>query len=1398
MSRIRKPRSARTSIRLCLLVFAAIVVTAVWMRPAMVSSQSNDLGEIPATKPVQNFDIRDSLSADEGNSLTARGLRVGTPANLASTRQRMTAAHDRLRAANPGIDVEWSKETGGPEVVRSLSAEKLSGPTSAGREQVLRGFLQQNADLYGLSKGQVTGLRKTADYENPESNMSWVEFEQQINGIPVFQGNIRAGFSKAHELVGTSGSLVNGVDTASLGKTSSFAASLSSDPGSSAANAVASGAQSIGVDLSSGDLQVKEVSPDGLTVTFDAGPFTEEIKAEMVYFPLEQGVVTPAWSMVLWEDYPAYYTLIDAETGQLLWRKNITNDQTQTATYSVYDNDSPAPLSPFVGLPGSNIQGTFVPRTSHTIVSELPAFDNLGWITDGGNTTTGNNVDAGLDVVTPNGIDAGGRPTGSPNRVFDFPYDPAVDAPSGANYRSGAVTNIFFWANRYHDIMYQYGFTEAGRNFQQNNFGRGGLGNDFVRAEAQDFNGTNNANFATPPDGSLPRMQMFIWPGPNPDRDGDLDQSVSLHEMTHGLSNRLHNNAAGLNAVISGGMGEGWSDFYARMILSSADEDVDGIFGTGQYATNLAATGFTDNYYYGIRRFPSVVKSNVGPNGKPHNPLTLADIDPNTIDLTDGAFARGPFGVGGRLGAVAVHNIGEVWSIALLEVRARIIHRLGYAVGNARMLQLTTDAMKLDPTSPTLLEGRNSLIAADIAGFGGEDVLDIWAGFATRGMGFGATITPEAKSTSNAKQNVKESFDYPIPGMGSVTVAENSCHSNGNPDVGEPLILTVPLTNPLANDVTNVSAQVVDGSSAAYGTIAPGATVTHDMTFQVPSNAVCGSKITVSVVVTSNLGTETKTFPIRLGKATSFFAENFDGVTAPNLPAGWTTTKSNSGTLWTTTTTTADTPPNSVGTVLAATTGRADLITPPIAIPASGTTQLTFRHSYNTEWDWDGGALFIRIDGVTPPNTFTEILAAGGTFETGGYNWALESSGSGNTNPLASFAAWSGNSGGFITTTVNLPATAAGHNVQFIFIAGSDSSTTPAGAHWRIDSLSINTLNCDTVTTTTTAAASTGQYSDPTTLSATLSADCVPTGSMEFRVDGVLVGTVPVNGTGTYSTNYIITNAPGSHTITANFVSDNPFFGDSSGSNTLTVTQEDASVTFPANNPFSVKVNSPGGTAGPITFCADITEVPDGSAGDISNATASFTFNPVAGSGLPTVGPVSYSAVGASRRACVILTDVPVDVFDITVTVGGYYIGSGNSVLAIFDPSLGFITGGGRVMNPNTGCTGNFELNAKFKKDDSLQGSNTYRENCANSNVNIDLNVLQSMSLVGDTAVLLGKATVGNTPDSSFRLIIRDNGEPGRNDLFGLTITNPDGSANPTYSFAPRTISGGNIQVHHK
>src|SRR5437899_9845725 len=111
-------------------------------------------------------------------------------------------------------------------------------------------------------------------------------------------------------------------------------------------------------------------------------------------------------------------------------------------------------------------------------------------------------------------------PQGSPNRVFDFNLDLNND-PS--QYTGASVVNLFYWCNWMHDKLYELGFTEAAGNFQSNNFSRGGLGNDAVQADAQDGSGINNANFSTPPDGSPGRMQMFLWNGPSPARDGDLD-----------------------------------------------------------------------------------------------------------------------------------------------------------------------------------------------------------------------------------------------------------------------------------------------------------------------------------------------------------------------------------------------------------------------------------------------------------------------------------------------------------------------------------------------------------------------------------------------------------------------------------------------------------------------------------------------------------------------------------------------------------------------------------------------------------------------------------------------------------------------------------------------------------
>lgn len=123
--------------------------------------------------------------------------------------------------------------------------------------------------------------------------------------------------------------------------------------------------------------------------------------------------------------------------------------------------------------------------------------------------TRGNNVFAKEDTLARNG--SGYSPVGGPNLVFDFPY--TANVPARRNL-DAAIVNLFYWNNLIHDIFYRYGFTEPAGNFQVNNYGKGGLGRDGVHADAQDGSGTNNANFQTPVDGTVPRMQMFLWNPP--------------------------------------------------------------------------------------------------------------------------------------------------------------------------------------------------------------------------------------------------------------------------------------------------------------------------------------------------------------------------------------------------------------------------------------------------------------------------------------------------------------------------------------------------------------------------------------------------------------------------------------------------------------------------------------------------------------------------------------------------------------------------------------------------------------------------------------------------------------------------------------------------------------------
>lgn len=76
---------------------------------------------------------------------------------------------------------------------------------------------------------------------------------------------------------------------------------------------------------------------------------------------------------------------------------------------------------------------------------------------------------------------------------LDFEYNLHLNESDPNAYRDASLTQLFYTANFYHDVLYELGFNEEAGNFQANNNGKGGKDNDFVILSAQDTYTTDNA-----------------------------------------------------------------------------------------------------------------------------------------------------------------------------------------------------------------------------------------------------------------------------------------------------------------------------------------------------------------------------------------------------------------------------------------------------------------------------------------------------------------------------------------------------------------------------------------------------------------------------------------------------------------------------------------------------------------------------------------------------------------------------------------------------------------------------------------------------------------------------------------------------------------------------------------
>lgn len=619
---------------------------------------------------------------------------------------------------------------------------------------------------------------------------------------------------------------------------------------------------------------------------------------------------------------PSYWNfIVDANSGNVLFKEDL--NLSCNFYHDAYSHDHSA-HEKFIGpLQGSAAESSFkflVPDpASYNIFPfpiEAPTFGNRsivsnpwiitsspeGWHYDGTThytITRGNNVHAYLDLAGNNAV--GASPGGGATRNFDFPFN-IHDAP--AVQQNAATTNLFYANNKVHDIFYKFGFTEISKNFQQTNFGLGGVGNDYVNAEAQDGGGTNNANFSTPQDGSKPRMQMYLWSTTNrifyyntpavaiPRQplagiaqfgpvltatgvtanvqlssilegctalpagsltgkigliqrgtcdfvvkvknaqnagaigaivynaptsaaignmggtdatitipsvlidnaegeyiktnltvntivnvtlkndpamaitpDGSFDNGVIIHEYGHGISNRLTGNGFSClsQSVSKEQMGEGWSDFFALLLTNRPGDNASVPRGIATYAAGEGSFGG------GIR--PARYSPDILINNFTYN-------DTNAMEYTNANGFLVP----------DVHSIGFVWATMLWDLHWKYVEKYGYSSdvtanttnGSSRVLQLVTDALKLQPCNPNFVSGRNAILAAEMATTQGADKCMIWRTFAARGLGLYAdagsatdindqfgdfTVPAECVLSTNEVQDVKANAIsiYPNP-----------------------------------------------------------------------------------------------------------------------------------------------------------------------------------------------------------------------------------------------------------------------------------------------------------------------------------------------------------------------------------------------------------------------------------------------------------------------------------------------------------------------------------------------------------------------------------------------------------------------------------------------------------
>ena len=767
--------------------------------------------------------------------------------------------------------------------------------------------------LSHLASTDLASVRITSEHVSSISDIHHVYFMQEYQGIGIFNAVGSAHFNNSGRLIQSHADF-QGKLASRITKTV---------PTITAEEAIISAARELKYTFQNNLELIESKSDVEQGQLFrNASLSLRDIPARLLYQPLENGEIRLAWDISILElSQKNWWSIrVDAETGEILHKNNwmvscqlnhghgAENHVGSCAhNTSSLAHISSAPISPSYQVYAMPLQSPADGDRTIEVDPSEPIASPFGWHdTDGSvgpefTNTRGNNAHAYED-----GDNAGFSPD-TTSLEFHYPIDTTY---SGGNQsEAAAITNLFYWNNVIHDVWYHYGFTEAAGNFQENNYGNGGAGGDYVFAEAQDGSGSCNANFGTPSDGSNPTMQMYVCTP----RDGDLDNLVIVHEYAHGISNRLtggRTNTGCLNN--SEQMGEGWSDYLGLMMTIQAGDQGSDAVGVGTWLIGEPING------PGIRTHPYSTDMSI-------NPHTYADID----------------------GIAIPHGVGSVWCMMLWEMTWALIDQEGFdpdfyfgSGGNNIAMQLVMEGMKLQPCGPGFVDGRDAILLADQNLYGGAYQCLIWDAFAKRGLGLSA----DQGSTGSTSDGV-EAFDTP----GSLTLNKTVDKILAGP--GDTLTYTLKINNPVFCNFKLPNVNLFDTIPAN--------------TFYVTGSASDGGSVTSGIVSFPVVDTlfpgdsMVRTFSVYVDPAYTLAPEFMDDVEAGS--GNWTTTSTGSNN-WTITTTNPHAPSANSWFAPDISPSEDQFLEMNAAFTPTDATYLSFWHYYDTEANYDGGVVQYSLD----------------------------------------------------------------------------------------------------------------------------------------------------------------------------------------------------------------------------------------------------------------------------------------------------------------------------------------------------------------------------------------------------------------------------------------------------